>query len=89
MPENTAARYVDVITLRGSKSPASELAAAALEAQDAAGLEPGETSYVIVAADPHTAPSLAVILQEAARAAPRIPPADEPVTPAATGRPAR
>lgn len=50
-----AARHVAEATLRLSKAPTAELAAAALEAQEAAGLE--RADFIVVAVPPGTAPA--------------------------------
>lgn len=49
MPRATA--RVDVERLLVSKAPAAELAAAAIRATEAAGLEPGTADLIIVAVD--------------------------------------
>lgn len=62
MPENTAVRYVTPAVMRLSRDPSSDLAAAAIRAQEAAGLERGTAAFIVVACRAADAGALAVEL---------------------------
>lgn len=69
MPDPSAAEYVVEGRLRLSPAPTSELAAAALRAQEAAGLGEG-CDFIIVAVPSGAAPDAVDAVVAAAKAAP-------------------
>lgn len=68
MPENTAARYVPEGKLRLDRVPVSLLGAAAIHAQQAAGLEAAD--FIIIAVPPGQASGMTGPLEQAARRLP-------------------
>jgi arginine repressor len=64
MPD-AGAKYVPVGRLLQSRSPVTELGAAAMQAQDAAGLD--RADFIVIAVEPGTADALAPLLERTAR----------------------
>lgn len=66
MPD-AAAKYVPVGRLYQSRAPTAELGAAAMQAQEAAGLEAAD--FIVVAVTPGTADAVVADVERAAREA--------------------
>lgn len=67
MPDRVAARFVKSTLLKLSRAPVSELAAAALKAQEVAGLDAAD--FIVIAVPPGTADAAAAPAEAAAQAA--------------------
>jgi hypothetical protein len=77
--ENIAVRYVTPAVLRLSRDPSSDLAAAAIRAQEASGLEAGEAAFLVIAVPAGDAGPAAVEARSALEALNVTPASGRPV----------